>query len=552
MSKQHLVDHFLSDDYKPPMSASNGAYEGAERFSDSMAFWTPTLNSPDDDILPNKDMADARVRDILRNDSYIKGAEQIHRDNVVGSQYRLLHKPKYKELGLDEVWATEFAQEIEAKFNAAAESPNNYFDASKMNTFVELIRLSIGVYLASDEFLASVEWIRDEQMRPFKTAVQVVDVDRLGNPNIIMPNVTIKGGIEKDKIGRPVAYYIANRHPSEQGVLGEALAYKRVDAYKPWGRAQIIHIMEQSRPSQSRGISSLTAALEELKISKKFRKVNLQNAVVNASFAAAIESEMSPEVVLQMLGGSAASDTNIANKISQYGVGYMSAINKYAGSAKNLKLDGVRIPHLFPGTKLNLQPAGKGGPLGGDFEKSLLRYLAASVGVSYEQLARDYSDTNYSSARAAMNETWKFMRSRKKMVADRFANAIFRLWFEECFNRKKGDLGLRFESLPRNPPSIYDGLNLEFYTSAMWMGAARGQIDELKETQASVLKISQGLSTYEKECAEVGLDWREVFSQRQKEQRMAEEMGIPLATNGQDMLNALSAKPSTANNGQGQ
>jgi len=288
-----------------------------------------------------------------------------------------------------------------------------------------------------------------------------------------------------------------------------------------------------------------------LKISKKFRKVNLQNAVVNASFAAAIESEMSPEAVLQMLGGSAASDTNIANKISQYGIGYMSAINKYAGNAKNLKLDGVRIPHLFPGTKLNLQPAGKGGPLGTDFEKSLLRYLAASVGVSYEQLARDYSDTNYSSARAAMNETWKFMRSRKKMVADRFANSIFRLWFEECMNRKKGDSGLRFESLPSNAPNMYDGLNMEFYTSAMWMGAARGQIDELKETQASVLKISQGLSTYEKECAEVGLDWREVFSQRQKEQRLAEEMGITLATNGQDMLNALSATPSTANNGQG-
>ena len=45
---------------------------------------------------------------------------------------------------------------------------------------------------------------------------------------------------------------------------------------------------------------------------------------------------------------------------------------------------------------------GKGGPLGQEFEQSLLRYIAAALGVSYEQLSKDYSQTNYSSARAAM------------------------------------------------------------------------------------------------------------------------------------------------------
>ena len=46
-------------------------------------------------------------------------------------------------------------------------------------------------------------------------------------------------------------------------------------------------------------------------------------------------------------------------------------------------------------------------------------------------LSQDYSKTNYSSIRAAMNETQKFMQARKKTVADRFANCVFRAWLEE-------------------------------------------------------------------------------------------------------------------------
>jgi hypothetical protein len=62
---------------------------------------------------------------------------------------------------------------------------------------------------------------------------------------------------------------------------------------------------------------------------------------------------------------------------------------------------------------------------GTNFEQSLLRYIAATLGVSYEQLSRDYTNTNYSSARAAMTETWKFMQARKKLIADRFATIDF-------------------------------------------------------------------------------------------------------------------------------
>ena len=198
-------------------------------------------------------------------------------------------------------------------------------------------------------------------------------------------------------------------------------------------------------------------------------------------------------------------------------------------------IDGVRIPHFFPGTRLQIRQVGAPGGVGQEFEQSVLRYIAAILGVSYEELSRDFTKTNYSSARAAMVQTWRFMQSRKKIVADRMANFIFLLWLEEMFNT--GGI----ESLPRNAPNFYDPLMREAYGSAVWIGAARGQIDELKETQAAVLRIKYGLSTHEDELSKLGKDWRKVYAQLEREKKEREKRGIELVED--NMQNAMTGAP---------
>ena len=66
----------------------------------------------------------------------------------------------------------------------------------------------------------------------------------------------------------------------------------------------------------------------------------------------------------------------------------------------------------------------------------------------------------------------------------------------------------------------------EALTSCDWIGASRGQIDELKETEAAVLRIEQGLSTREEEAAKLGKDWRRVYRQRAREKRMEQSLGL--------------------------
>lgn len=491
-------------------------FEGASRVNRETALWSPSQRSADDDIGADKRLIDARSRDLARNEAYIAGAVATHKDSIVGSFFLLNTTPNTQVLkgvskGFDEKWAEEFQTEVEAKFNLWAESPDCWPDASRHNTLTGLVRLAVGCYTISGEVLASAEWLRDAG-RAYATAINMVDVDRLSNPMGMSDTMYLRNGIERNRFGAPLVYHIREAHPNSIYGGPEQYRWRAVKVRKPWGRLQIIHIFEQHRPDQSRGVAEMVSALKEMKMTKKFRDIVLQNAVVNATYAAAIESDLPADQVYQMIG-QGDGDSAIKN--------YLDELATYVGGSKNLHIDGVKIPHLFPGTKLKLLNAGQPGGVGTVFEESLLRSISASLGLSYEQLAKDYSKSNYSSARASMLETWKGMQARKKLVADRFAGSVYALWLEEAIS--KGEVPLP-AGVTRD--FFYEGQNKDAVCSAEWIGANRGQIDELKETQAAVLRIASGLSTHEDETARMGKDYRKVFAQHAKEKRLKEELGL--------------------------
>jgi capsid protein len=105
------------------------------------------------------------------------------------------------------------------------------------------------------------------------------------------------------------------------------------------------------------------------------------------------------------------------------------------------------------------------------------------------------------------------------------ANHIYRLWLEERINAGA-------VPIPRGMGAeiFYDPIKREALCAAEWIGASRGQIDELKETQAAVMRINSGLSTYEKECARLGEDFRRIFRQRSRENRLMKELDLTFST----------------------
>jgi len=525
----------------PTVSASlgRGGYDGASRMEKQIAGWRPALQSADLDMLPDKELLDSRSRDLGRNDGYVQGGAQLHKDSIVGAFYMLNAKPSWEVLGRTEEWAEAFQKEVEQKFTLWAESPQNWVDASRQNDFTGLIRLAVGVTVFGGEVLATVEWPK-QQNREFNTAIQMIDTDRLSTPNTMQHDTRIRGGIKMDSYGAPVSAFIRTQHPTDYRLANNYEQWwKEVKWRKPWGRAQVLYFREQKRVDQTRAVADMTAGLREIAITRKFRDVTLQKAVLAATYAATIESELPAQAVYEQLGAGAGG-TSFGDGAVDYAGRYLEAINEYSGASKNMLVDGVKIPHLFPGTKLNFQNAGAPQGVGQDFEQSLLRYVAVSLGVSYEELSKDYTKTNYSSARAAMANTWKFMQSRKRIIADAMANSIYRLWLEEAVNKDMIDSFPASEA-DKLYTNGYQNIMFDALAEADWIGAARGQIDELKETQAAVLRIKYGLSTHEDELARLGKDWRKTYAQLEREKLEREARNIELLED--NSVNAASGTP---------
>lgn len=519
MSKVKLIEHEV-----PKVEAAQGGFDGASRLSKELASWSSPLISADHALLRAKDTLDARSIDLDANDGYIHNGVQTYKDSIVGGMYRLNAKPVYKMLGkqFDEKWAEEFQEYIELAFTAYAESPDCWIDASRHNTLTGLVRLAVALSVVVGESVATAEWLRDA--RPYSTAIQMIDPARLSNPMDQEDSRTLRKGVQMNYFGAPEFYHFRESFKNDPHDILNSWRWRSVRARKPWGRKMVLHYFEQQRVAQSRGVGDLVAVLKETRMTKKYNDMVLQNAVLSASFAAILESDLPPAEAFESLAG----DGDVAAGVNNYAASYLAAVAAYTGQSPHLHIDGVRIPHAYPGTKLRLQPVGQPGGVGTGFESSLLRHIAAGLGLSYEEFSRDFTKTNYSSARAAMGQTWKLMQARKKSSADAFATDVYRLWFEEAFNR-----GEFKDVLPVGitPAHFYERMNKDYYTACTWIGAPRGQIDELKETQAAIQRISAGLSTWEVECARFGADFREVFRQRKREDSMQKELGVMFNVN---------------------
>lgn len=520
----NLVPHVENPFGSVPTFVLGGGIEGASKTARETMMWNPSRLSPDQSINFVKDEADARTADMAVNDGLSQNAVRIQKNSIVGAMYRLNAKPDYRVIyGADTRAAQEYGEELaavaEARFNLAAESENCYFDAGGMMTFTEQVRLVVGSACLSGEAFGGVEWDDDDRTRPFRTAIQMIAPRRISNKDNL-PDDNLPGGYRRrrgiisKRSGKPVAFEVRKSLNTEWYSNSVFDEWMTLDAELPWGRKQMLWIRETLQIDQTRGLSEMVAALQHVRMTKRFSEVTLQNAVINASYAASIESELPSHEIIAAMGGGAEG--------FQAAVGsYMGMLQAYLAGSENIAIDGAKIPQFFPGTSLKLTPMGTPGGVGSDFQAALIRHVALTLGVSPSDLSRDFARVNYSGLKGELAIAERDTSVKKKSWADRWATGVYRLWFEE-------EMGAGNLPLPpgRNRTDFYKPLMKDAYTRCTWIGSGRGQIDEPKETAAALARIDGGLSTYEIEAARLGHDYRELIAQRAKEERQIKSLGL--------------------------
>ena len=148
------------------------------------------------------------------------------------------------------------------------------------------------------------------------------------------------------------------------------------------------------------------------------------------------------------------------------------------------------------------------------FVEIILRAAAASMGIPYESLSKDFSKTNYSSARAALNEAWKLYQFYRRWFARLYTQPVWEMVIEEAYLRNVCGLADAIDALSP-APGFYEGR--AYWCSASWIGPSRGSIDPVKEIQAVILALKNHLMTYGEAWAERGGDFADALPVMEEE-----------------------------------
>ncbi|MBL8518195.1 MAG: phage portal protein [Betaproteobacteria bacterium] len=482
----------------------SGAFVAGSRSNPDLRRWNPVAGSPDADILSNIPIIASRARDLQRNHPLVAGALQTNLDNILGGGLWLAPMPDYEVLGKSREWAIETRTAIKALWRGWADT--FHCDATRSFTLDGLAQqMFVGAWMNGDG-VALPLWL-PRLGSPAALRIQTIESDRLCNPQGTPDTATLRGGIEIDAYGAPVAYNFKKSHPGDRyfwhGLVPDKDEWERIPAETWWGRRRVIHMPDSKiRSGQTRGVSALASVMRTLKVAGDYTNHELKAAAVNAMIAVITESSLSQDALLELLSNNEDARQSYIESLSSRGKG-------------SLPMEGGTILPLMLGEKVSSFNPSRPNTAYEPFMNAMGRYMAAGLNMPFELFMKDFSQSNYSSARAALLEGWRFFTGRRQHLALYFYQPVYELFLEEMVDAGKIDA-----------PDFYE--NKWAYCRARWVGPGRGWIDPLKEAEAAGMRMELKLSSLEDECAEQGKDWQEVLEQIAAEREYAETLGVDL------------------------
>lgn len=460
---------------------------GGANFGRTTADWMASGTSADSELATSLRPLRNRSRQLCRDNEYAKNAKRTVMLNVVGQGIVLQSQVK-KRRGNAFDDATNTKIETLWKHWTSAKRCHT---AGKLS-WPALQQLIVQGVFESGEILVRLirQKFADSRVRlalELIEADQIVDtwtgrVDETGNE--------IRMGVEVDKWQRPVAYWLHPRHP------GDNLASATLDSrnFQRVPAEEIIHVCLFERPYQTRGVPWMHATLVKLRHMGGYEEAEI---IAARASAAIMGFRARPEADIPDDGADDADDL----------------------------VDGERVTDMSPGIIMDLAPGetftgfnpSRPNAALDPFMRYMLRSVAAGVGVSYESLSRDYSQSNYSSSRLALLDDRALWRILQQWLIETLCQPVFEAWLEMAV--LGGALNLpAYETTP------------EIYQAIRWAPRGWKWIDPLKESSAAKSDVRAGFSTLTDVLAEQGEDIEEHFQRRRDEIRLAKQYGLVFDT----------------------
>lgn len=503
-----------------------GYRDAGREMGGDISLWQPRLISADAAALRDNGRLRARARDLVRNNPIAKNAVRMNRDAVSGSGLKLSLKIDWRSLGMTSIEAAnEWQDHVTRQWESHAECIEFQADARRQRTFSQMFQVVDQADYVDGESLSIVEM--KPSVGPYQTCLNVIDVDRLSNPTGTIDSDQIRGGIERDAYGEPLAYHIRESHPGDV-TLGVAnpWTYVRVPRATGWGRPIVLHTYDHTRPEMTRGVSEFASAITPMWMLGQYNETELQSAITQAAFAAVIKTELDWTSAMQVLGAKVQQMSGVTdNPLGDVVAAHMTGAAEYY-KERGISFNGSRIPHLLPNEDLEVVRSTHPNSNFEHFEAAFIRKLAAGLGVEAHELGKNYREVNYSAARAALLAVWRTYRARRTRLIIQFAMPFFGAWLEEA---------VAIGTVPL-PDGVADFLTAKPYlVRGTFMAWGKPMIDPLKERQGQQLGLLMGVTTLEDVAADEGLNWRDVLEQRAYERQTMINLGLDPDGTGPEM-----------------
>jgi lambda family phage portal protein len=314
--------------------------------------------------------------------------------------------------------------------------------------------------------------------------VQAIEADRIATPPELSQSPLCINGVQVDAQGRPLVFWIA---PLDTTTSSGRKIYGKKDI-RPINAADCVYLPNMNRFSLTRGVPTFATNMQLFDDIDAFIETCVVHAKIAASHVLFVERQNGPANIDSVETVQDADDNDRQEQVVSPGM----------------------IMYGRPGERAQMVGTTQTMVQFGPFVQQLLRFTGLNFGMPLEMLSLDFSQTNYSSARAAMLVAHRSFVCQHKLMTQRMLAPILRWKVREWV--RDGMLERPFQVSATPPKNI--------------------SVDPQKDAAADVLKVQNGFTTNREVCAAWGMDWEQIMNQRAEEIKLAMDKAAGLSSEG--------------------
>jgi len=327
--------------------------------------------------------------------------------------------------------------------------------------------------------------------------VRVVDCARVtaqysGKELINDPN--FDDGILFNVYGEPISYRILDYNPGDavQTAIATATTYPAVN---------VCHWFKPFAPEQRRGISEIAPCIDLFNLIDRYSKAVVQAAETAADLAMVIKTDAVEDETASVDFGA----NPPAGKANP--VGEDEPFVQFPWSRGMT----MTLPEGWDAKQIAAeQPSNSYGML----VDEILAQIGAAINVPKLLMKNSAENYNYSSARVDLQNFQNAVRLDRDSLVHHVLNPIWRAWF------------LEYRAIH----------SLDFVPRTTWYFDGFFHVDPLKEANAQITRVQNGLSSLAAEYGARGMDWERELRQIAREKAfikaLEEEYGVRLTQDG--------------------